>query len=48
MAVVYGSILLDEDITAGVVGGLLLILAGIALGSGAVRLPRSDVEMASP
>jgi drug/metabolite transporter (DMT)-like permease len=39
-ALLYGALLLDEPLTASVVGGLALILVGVALGSGAVRLPR--------
>ena len=41
-ALVYGAVLLSEPITVAVIGGLVLILAGVALGSGAVRLPRRD------
>jgi drug/metabolite transporter (DMT)-like permease len=36
-ALVYGAVLLDEAITMAAVGGLTLILAGVALGSGALR-----------
>jgi drug/metabolite transporter (DMT)-like permease len=36
-ALVYGALLLDEPITAATLGGLALILAGVALGSGALR-----------
>jgi drug/metabolite transporter (DMT)-like permease len=36
-ALVYGALLLDETITASALAGLALILAGVALGSGAVR-----------
>jgi drug/metabolite transporter (DMT)-like permease len=39
-AVGYGATLLDEQIRIGVVAGLALVLAGVALGSGTVRLPR--------
>jgi len=39
-AILYGIVLLDESLTVGSVGGLALILAGVALGSGAVRLAR--------
>jgi drug/metabolite transporter (DMT)-like permease len=42
-ALIYGSLLLDEPLNAGMLGGLALILAGVALGSGAVRLPRRRV-----
>lgn len=40
MALVYGAIFLDEAITVGSLGGLALILAGVALGTGAVALRR--------
>jgi drug/metabolite transporter (DMT)-like permease len=33
-ALVYGALLLDEPVTVAVLGGLALILAGVALGSG--------------
>jgi drug/metabolite transporter (DMT)-like permease len=33
-AIVYGAVLLDEPITAAAMGGLALILAGVALASG--------------
>jgi drug/metabolite transporter (DMT)-like permease len=36
-ALVYGALLLDEPVTAAALAGLALILAGVALGSGAVR-----------
>jgi drug/metabolite transporter (DMT)-like permease len=36
-ALVYGALLLDEPITVAALGGLALILAGVALGSGALR-----------
>ena len=39
-ALVYGALILDEEITAAMLGGLALILAGVALASGGVRLPR--------
>ena len=39
-ALVYGALILDEPITAAVVAGLALILAGVALGSGTLRLRR--------
>ena len=40
MALVYGAVLLGEPLTTVVLGGLALILAGVALGSGAIRLRR--------
>jgi drug/metabolite transporter (DMT)-like permease len=40
LALGYGAIFLDESITASAVGGLVLILAGVALGTGSWRLPR--------
>jgi drug/metabolite transporter (DMT)-like permease len=39
-ALIYGALILHERLNVGVLGGLALILAGVALGSGAVRLPR--------
>ena len=36
-ALVYGAVLLDEELTAAAIAGLGLILAGVALGSGALR-----------
>jgi drug/metabolite transporter (DMT)-like permease len=47
-AILYGAVLLDEPITAAVIGGLTLILAGVALGSGAVRLPRREQPASVP
>jgi drug/metabolite transporter (DMT)-like permease len=47
-ALLYGALLLDEQITVAAVGGLALILAGVALGSGALRLPRREPAPASP
>ena len=36
-ALLYGAVLLDEPITTAALAGLALILAGVALGSGALR-----------
>jgi len=48
-ALVYGAVLLDEKITAATLIGLVLILGGVALASGAVRLPgRRDPVTARP
>ena len=41
-ALVYGALILDEAITLAMLAGLVLILGGIALASGAVRLPRRE------
>ena len=38
-AVVYGAVLLGESVTAATIGGLGLVLAGVALGTGALRIP---------
>jgi uncharacterized membrane protein len=40
LALVYGAVFLDEPVTASAVGGLLLILAGVALGTGTLRVRR--------
>jgi drug/metabolite transporter (DMT)-like permease len=47
-ALVYGATLLDEKITAATLVGLVLILGGVALASGAVRLPRRATVPARP
>ena len=47
-ALLYGALLLDEPLTAAVLGGLALILAGVALGSGALRLPRRQPVAQTP
>ena len=47
-ALVYGALLLDEAITAATLVGLALILGGVALASGAVRLRRADTVPARP
>ena len=41
-ALAYGALLLDEAITAATVAGLALILGGVALASGAIRLRRRE------
>ena len=40
LALGYGAAFLGEAITATAVGGLVLILGGVALGSGTIRIPR--------
>jgi drug/metabolite transporter (DMT)-like permease len=40
LALAYGAIFLDEQITMSALGGLVLILAGVALGTSTMRLPR--------
>ena len=47
-ALLYGAVLLDEPITAQELAGLVLILTGVALGSGLVRLARGAPEPARP
>jgi drug/metabolite transporter (DMT)-like permease len=47
-ALLYGMLFLDEALTVASVGGLAVILAGVALGSGAVRLPRREPTPATP
>jgi drug/metabolite transporter (DMT)-like permease len=47
-ALVYGALILDEAITGATMGGLVLILGGVALASGAVRLPRREALTARP
>jgi drug/metabolite transporter (DMT)-like permease len=44
-ALVYGIVFLDEKVTAGELIGFVLILLGVALGSGAVRVPRRALEV---
>jgi drug/metabolite transporter (DMT)-like permease len=40
LALGYGAVFLDEAIAASALGGLALILAGVALGTGTLRIPR--------
>ena len=47
-ALVYGALILDEELTLWTLGGLVLILGGVALASGAVRLPRGTPVTARP
>jgi drug/metabolite transporter (DMT)-like permease len=47
-ALVYGVIFLDERITLNAALGLVLILAGVALGSGVFRLARREPAPATP
>jgi drug/metabolite transporter (DMT)-like permease len=44
----YGALILDEEITPAMLAGLGLILGGVALASGAVRLPRRTPVTARP
>ncbi len=41
LALLYGALLLGEPVTGTAVAGLVLVLAGVALGTGAVRLGRA-------
>ena len=45
-ALLYGALLLDERITVSALAGLVLILGGVALGAGAVRLPQRALPTA--
>ncbi len=47
VALVYGALILDESVTAAALAGLALILLGVALGSGTLRLRRT-VEAPAP
>lgn len=47
-ALIYGTLILDEPITLNAILGLILILAGVALGSGLLRFPRREPVPATP
>ena len=47
-ALAYGALILDESIEVAALGGLALILVGVALGSGGVRPRRARAEAVSP
>ena len=47
-ALAYGALLLDERITFTMLAGLLLILGGVAVASGAVRMPRREAVTVRP
>lgn len=47
-ALVYGALILDEQITLSTILGLVLILGGISLASGAVKLPRRNAAFVRP
>lgn len=47
-ALVYGALILDETITVAALAGLVLILLGVALGSGSLRLRRQTVGASAP
>jgi drug/metabolite transporter (DMT)-like permease len=46
-ALVYGALILDERIGIATIVGLALILGGVALASGALKLPRRDAAAAA-
>lgn len=43
MALFYGAAILSESVSATDIAGLLLILAGVTLGAGKIRLRRAAV-----
>lgn len=47
-ALAYGALILDESITVAALAGLTLILLGVALGSGSLRLRRQAVGVPAP
>lgn len=47
-ALAYGALLLDEKVTPAALGGLVLILAGVALGSGAIGRGRQALRASVP
>jgi drug/metabolite transporter (DMT)-like permease len=47
-ALVYGAVLLDEPVTIGSLGGLALIMVGVALGSGALIFARRAAAVQEP
>ncbi|MBA3330695.1 MAG: DMT family transporter [Actinobacteria bacterium] len=47
-AVLYGALLLDERLSLATLAGLALILPAVALGSGALRLPRGKQPLVEP
>jgi drug/metabolite transporter (DMT)-like permease len=47
-ALFYGAVFLSESVTVEELVGMALILGGVALGSGAVRLPRREPAPATP
>jgi drug/metabolite transporter (DMT)-like permease len=47
-ALVYGAVLLDEPVTAASLGGLVLIMLGVALGSGAFVFARRAAAVQEP
>jgi drug/metabolite transporter (DMT)-like permease len=48
VALFYGALLLDEPITAASIGGLVLIMLGVGLGSGAWRFMRGAAAVQEP
>jgi drug/metabolite transporter (DMT)-like permease len=47
-AILYGAVFLDEPVAVGVIVGLVLILLGVALGAGGVRLARRERREVAP
>ena len=45
IALVYGAVFLGERVTVAAVGGLALVLVGVALGTGVVKLARRETQV---
>jgi drug/metabolite transporter (DMT)-like permease len=48
LALVYGAVFLDEPVTTAALAGLALVLGGVALGTGVVRLARRRTQVPEP
>jgi multidrug transporter EmrE-like cation transporter len=46
LALVYGAVFLGEPVTVAAVAGLVLVLAGVALGTGVLKLGRRRERVA--
>jgi drug/metabolite transporter (DMT)-like permease len=48
IAVAYGAVILGEQVRVSAIGGLVLILGGVALGTGSIRLARRRPALPEP